>query len=360
MTTIILCGGSGTRLWPLSRAAMPKQFASIVPGGSLFEGAVQRNLEAGSAFVIAANESQQAIAAAQLAGLGVSSYLSMVEPTGRNTAPAIALAALMLPPEEVVFVAPSDHLIRGLAEYRAILARGADLARAGRLVTFGIAPAYAETGYGYIETDGETVLSFKEKPDAPTAQRYLDAGRYLWNSGMFCFTAGAFLAELKTHAPDIHATCLRAYERSPSKNPLRPAKDDMLAIPSISVDYAVMEKSANVSCVRCGPELGWSDLGSYDALYDELAKENARGTHIGTLEPLAIHSSRNLVFAGASPSGGSPTGASRTGGKRIVLVDVQDLVVIDTPDALLVTRRGSTQKVKDAVEALKTLDPELL
>ena len=124
MTTIILCGGSGTRLWPLSRAAMPKQFAAIVPGGSLFEGAVLRNLEPGSGFIVAANEAQTSLAQAQLAGLGVTGYGSMVEPAGRNTAPAIALACMMLPPGEVVFVAPSDHLIRGLAEYRAAVRRG--------------------------------------------------------------------------------------------------------------------------------------------------------------------------------------------------------------------------------------------
>jgi len=344
MTTIILCGGSGTRLWPLSRAAMPKQFAAIVPGGSLFEGAVRRNLELGSGFIVAANEGQTSLAHAQLSGLGVAGYGSMVEPVGRNTAPAIALACMMLPTEEIVFVAPSDHLVRGLSEYRAAVRRGAELAKSGRLVTFGIAPSYAETGYGYIESDGETVLSFKEKPDAQTAARYVASGRYSWNSGMFCFRAGTFLAELKEHSPEVHAACRTAYECAPSKTPLRPTKDDMAAIPSISVDYAVMEKSTKVSCVTCPPEMLWSDLGSYDALYGELCPSSGNAM-VGSPEPVLVESGGNLVISS---------------GKRIVLVDVQDLVVVDTPDAILVARRGSTQKVKDAVDTLKKIEPGLL
>jgi mannose-1-phosphate guanylyltransferase len=243
-------------------------------------------------------------------------------------------------------VAPSDHLIRGLPEYRAAIARGTELARTGRLVTFGIAPTYAETGYGYIESDGETVRSFKEKPDAATAERYLASGKYSWNSGMFCFMAGAFLSELKAHSPDVHAACLAAYERAPSKAPLRPAKADMEAVPSISVDFAVMEKSGRVSCVLCPPAMGWSDLGSYDAMYDELSSSvPGESASIGSPEPVSIGSSGNLVISS---------------GKRIVLVDVEDLVVVDTPDALLVARRGSTQRVKDAVDALKAADPGLL
>lgn len=344
MTTIILCGGSGTRLWPLSRATMPKQFAAIVPGGSLFEGAVRRGLELGSGFLVAANEGQTSLAQSQLAGLGITDYGSMVEPVGRNTAPAIALACMMLPPDEVVFVAPSDHLIRGLSEYRAVVGRGADLARSGRLVTFGIAPTYAETGYGYIESDGETVVSFKEKPDAETAARYVASGRYSWNSGMFCFRAGTFLAELEEHSPEVYAACLVAYERAPSKSPLKPTKEDMAAIPSISVDYAVMEKSKRVSCATCPPEMRWSDLGSYDALYDELCPPSGNAM-TGTPEPVLVQSNGNLVISS---------------GKRIVLVDVQDLVVVDTPGAILVARRGSTQKVKDAVDALRGTDPGLL
>ncbi len=354
MTTIILCGGSGTRLWPLSRASMPKQFASIVPGGSLFEGAVRRNLDFGSSFIVAANAGQGSLAAAQLDGLGIKGYRAMVEPVGRNTAPAIALACMMLAPEEVVLVAPSDHLVRGLSEYRTAVRRAAELARDGFLVTFGIVPTYAETGYGYIETDGESVVSFREKPDAATASGYLASGRHRWNSGMFCFAAGAFLEELKKHTPEVHAACVRAYENAAVKDPLKPSAEDMAAIPSVSVDYAVMEKSSRVACVPCPSAMGWSDLGSYDALYDELSGVPAadgadapRGgsVSIGTPEPVLVQADGNLVVSS---------------GKRVVLVDVSDLIIVDTPDALLVARRGSTQKVKDAVDMLKTVDPGLL
>lgn len=426
MTTIILCGGVGARLWPLSRATMPKQFAAIVPGGSLFEGAVRRNRVFGGNVLVAANRDQSGLAAAQLRGLGVNGWLSMVEPVGRNTAPAIALSCMMLPPGEVVLVVPSDHLIRGQSAYELAVSRAASLAEAGRLVTFGIQPAYPETGYGYIETDGETVVSFREKPDAATAAGYVASGRYLWNSGMFCFRAGTFLDELRTHAPAVYDACRAACNAAPdgsasgaatalaaAKNPvdkdavvasgnagvpegsvrvLAPPADAMAAIPSISVDYAVMEKSVRVSCVACPAELGWSDLGSWDALYDELSAsgapaQNAAPEATGSAPPPAtipaapgLHAGAAFVVVGSAesdraPVAPAPNAASGTTdplfiqaagnlvvstGRRVVIVDADDLVVVETPDAVLVTRRGSTQKVKDAVDALRTVDPGLL
>ena len=362
MTTIILCGGAGTRLWPASRAAMPKQFAPLLPCGTLFEEAVRRNRP--GRFIIASNAAQAALAEAQLAGLGVpkTDYKLVVEPAARNTAPAIALAALACEPGETLLVVPSDHVIRGVKEYRAAIERAAALAATGRLVTFGIKPAYAEIGYGYIETAGERVLSFKEKPDRATAERYLASGNYLWNSGMFCFTAGTFISELERHAPELLAAARAAYERAPSKSPLAPSKDEMLAIPSISVDYAVMEKSDRVACVPCPAALGWSDLGSYDALYDELRGQSFKdegqsskksdaylddegNAALGPLAPVLAKARGNLVLSS---------------GRRVVLAGVDDLVVVETADAVLVTRRGATQMVKDAVEALKRVDPEAL
>jgi len=363
MTTIILCGGAGTRLWPASRAAMPKQFAPLLPGGTLFEEAVRRNRP--GRFIIASNAVQATLAESQLAGLGVprTDYRLVVEPAARNTAPAIALAALACEPGETLLVVPSDHVIRGVKEFRDAVERAAALAATGRLVTFGIRPAYAETGYGYIETSGERVISFKEKPDRATAERYLASGNYLWNSGMFCFTAGTFISELERHAPELLAAARAAYERAPSKSPLSPSKDDMLALPSISVDYAVMEKSDRVACVPCPEALGWSDLGSYDALYDELRGQSSKldegqslknsdaylddegNAALGPLAPVAAKARGNLVLSS---------------GRRVVLAGVDDLVVVETADAVLVTRRGATQTVKDAVEALKKVDPEAL
>jgi mannose-1-phosphate guanylyltransferase len=347
MTTIILCGGSGTRLWPLSRVANPKQFAHILPGGSLFEGAVKRNQKPGSGFIVAANVAQSSLAASQLDALGIAEYGLMIEPVGRNTAPAIALACMMLAKDEVVLVVPSDHRIRGLKEYAKAVSRATELAKEGRLVTFGISPSYAETGYGYIETEGERVLSFKEKPDEETAKGYLASGRYYWNSGMFCFKAGTFLSELEAHSPTVFAAAKKAYEQAPSKAPLKPAKAKMEAIPSISIDYAVMEKSSLISCVPCPKEMGWSDLGSYDALYDELIGDVPDGGNatLGEPEPIAVSSTGNLVISS---------------GKRVVLVDVEGLVVVETADAVLVAKRGSTQMVKDAVEKIKSVEMGLL
>jgi mannose-1-phosphate guanylyltransferase len=326
---------------------MPKQFAAILGDGSLFEGAVRRNQGLNARFFVAANEEQSALASAQLAGLGVTDYGSLVEPVGRNTAPAMALACMALPEDETVLVVPSDHRITGLKEYRQALTRAAELAGSGRIVNFGIVPSYPETGYGYIEADGERVLSFKEKPDMATAQRYVASGRYYWNSGMFCFLAGTFLSELKARSPDVYSAARTAYEKAPSKAPLRPSRADMEAIPSISVDYAVMEGSALISCVPCPKEMGWSDLGSYDALYGELLHEadDEANVALGSKQPVSIASNGNLVVSS---------------GKRVVLVDVEDLVVVETSDAILVARRGSTQKVKDAVERLKVVDPGLL
>jgi mannose-1-phosphate guanylyltransferase len=287
----------------------------------------------------------------------------MVEPLGRNTAPAIALACMMVDPEEVVLAVPSDHLIPGQAAYAKAVHRAVELAKTGKMVTFGITPGYAETGYGYIETNGETVVSFKEKPDAATAERYVASSRYLWNSGMFCFKAGTFLSELHAYAPEVHRAVVAAYEKAPTKVPLAPAKADMEAIPSISVDYAVMEKSRLVACVACPPEMGWSDLGSYDALYDELCGQKTSAPNVSPGKPEAAR-----VDTAANVSLGLPQAVHVdargnliiSSGKRIVLVDVADLVVVDTPDALLVARRGSTQKVKDAVDVLKQTDPGLL
>lgn len=350
MTTVILCGGAGTRLWPLSRAAVPKQFARILPGKTLFESAVERNMP--SRLIIASSEGQAALAAAQLKGMGVGDYSQVIEPIGRNTAPAIALAALAVPADEILLVVPSDHLIAGVAEYQVAVLRADTLARSGRLVTFGISPEYPETGYGYIEADGEAVLSFKEKPDAATAERYVKSGRYLWNSGMFCFAAGAYLKELERHSPDVYSASLAAFERASSRKPLAPDISDMSAIPSISVDYAVMEKSDKVACVRCPASMGWSDLGSYDSLYGELRKAG---------DTAKLSGMDNYCLGSGKATFSEATGnLAFTSARRVVISGVDDLIVVDTDDALLIAKRGNSQSVKQAVDALKSIEPGLL
>jgi mannose-1-phosphate guanylyltransferase len=276
------------------------------------------------------------LAREQLARAGVAEFGALVEPVARNTAPAIALVCLALDPEELVFITPSDHLMTREGAYREAVARARVLAEAGALVTFGIEPTYAETGFGYIEADGNNVVSFREKPDAETAGRYLASGRFLWNSGMFLFKAGTFLAELQNHAPELLATCRAAGGTTPTR-------EAMQAIPSVSIDYAVMEKSKIVKVVPCDP--GWSDLGSFDALFDELAKTQEGNLHLGGQPPVCVDAQNNMVVGS---------------GRTVALVDVQDLMVIDTVDALLIVHRGSSQKVKDVVTQLKKDAPGLL
>lgn len=336
MTNLILCGGAGTRLWPLSRTRMPKQFYPLFDGRTLFEETVLRNLALADRFWVASNAAQMGLAREQLARCGVSGFGSLVEPVGRNTAPAIALVCLGLPAEELVFVTPSDHRITGTAEYNRAVGRARQLAQQGFLVTFGIRPSYAETGFGYIEAAGEVVTSFREKPDAPTAQGYFESGRHLWNSGMFVFQAGVFLAELERHSPAVLEACRRIRGTAPSL-------EEMTAIPSISIDYAVMEKSDKVRVVACDP--GWSDLGSFDALMDEVGIGAGGNAVLGPGAPIAVEAKNNLIV---------------TSGRKIALVDVEDLLVIDTPDALLIVRRGSSQKVKEVVAELKKAGSPLL
>ncbi len=206
------------------------------------------------------------------------------------------------------------------------------LAISGNLVTFGITPQYPETGFGYIEANGEDVLSFKEKPDAITAQAYLDAGNYYWNSGMFCFKAGVFLEELKKHSPKIYETSLLAYKNAKIDEMIRISHDDMSAIPEDSIDYAVMEKSDNVKVIPS--DIDWRDLGSFESLDEEIDSSD---------NIININSSNNLILSS----------------KQVATIDIDDLIIIDTADALLVSKKGSSQKVKQIVKRLKEENSEL-
>ncbi|MBN2896903.1 MAG: mannose-1-phosphate guanylyltransferase/mannose-6-phosphate isomerase [Campylobacterales bacterium] len=341
MTHILLCGGSGTRLWPISRTLMPKQFVKLFEGRSLYQLTQLRNAKVAAKSLIVSNDAQYFLAIDQSAELGGHSQQRYIlEPVGRNTAPAIALACFDVADDEVVLVTPADHLIKDEAAYVQAVERAKVLAEAGHLVTFGIKPAYPETGFGYIEAEGENVRSFKEKPDAQTAQSYIDAGNFYWNSGMFCFKAGVFLQELETHAPEIYAQSKAAYERAHNDGMLRVKHDDMIAIPEESIDYAVMERSDKIKVVSA--DIGWSDVGSFDALDAELPKDHAGNTHSAKL--LAIDAHDNLVIA-----------SDRT----VAAVDVDDLIIVDTPDALLINRKGSSQKVKEVVARLKQSGSEL-
>lgn len=347
MTNIVLCGGSGTRLWPVSREKLPKQFVRLTGTRSLFQDTVERNRAGcGETFVVA-NDDHYFLAKDQLeeAGPATGEERYLLEPAGRNTAPAIALACLALAPEEIVLVTPSDHVIRERDAYREVLKAAERFAGEGFLVTFGITPESPETGYGYIQAEGNRVLSFKEKPDLETAKGYLAAGGYYWNSGMFCFRAGTFLEELERHAPEILAACRKALEGKTGEREIRIDPEAMAAIPSESIDYAVMEKSEKVRVVPA--KIGWNDMGSFDALAMELEKDgngNACWNTAGNTAPIAVDARNNLLLSED---------------RLIAAVDVEDLIVVDTPDALLVTKKGSSQKVREVVKELKSGDGEL-
>jgi mannose-1-phosphate guanylyltransferase len=272
MINLILSGGSGTRLWPVSRTLWPKQFYPLIDGASLFSLTLQRNRALCNGFLVVTNFEQYPLARLQMReelrapgqgfqksdgtatrGLGTAtsgldtatrglSGRCILEPVGRNTAPAIALACLGLPPDEVVLVTPSDHLITKTEAYAEAVREAESLARAGYLVTFGIQPTYPETGFGYIEAKDRDVLSFREKPDRATAESYLQAGRYFWNSGMFCFSAGTFLAELLEHAPEVHRTAVEAWNSlyAVDEQAQTLTRENMMKMPDISIDYGIM------------------------------------------------------------------------------------------------------------------------
>jgi mannose-1-phosphate guanylyltransferase len=334
MTNIILCGGNGTRLWPISRTLMPKQFVKLFEDKSLFQLTVERNSKNCTSQFIVSNAEQYFLALDQLDELKKVNNKYLLEPVGRNTAPAIALACLELDFDEIVLVTPSDHLIKDEIEYEKVLQKAKEFAKEDKLVTFGITPTFAETGFGYIEAKDYDVKAFHEKPDLQTAQEYLEDGNYYWNSGMFCFKAGVFLDELKLHSKDLYEASVKAYENSSKEDIIRIKHDDMMNIPEDSIDYAVMEKSTKVKVVPSN--INWSDVGSFDSLFEELPKDENNNT----VNPnhISINSKNNLVY-----------GSDR----KIATVDIEDTIIVDTGDALLISKKGSSQKVKEVVKEIK-------
>ncbi len=337
---------------------MPKQFVKLFGDKSLFQLTVERNSFGCKHQFIVSNAEQYFLALDQMEELNLSTSSYLLEPVGRNTAPAIALACLALDKEEMVLVTPSDHLIKNETEYQKVLQTAHELASKNNLVTFGIKPMFAETGFGYIEAKPENdeclmlnVELFHEKPNFETATKYLEENsklsiqnlplKYYWNSGMFLFKAGLFLEELQKYAPKIYEACVVAFENKKIENStLRIQHSHMEAIPDESIDYAVMEKSDKVKVVLS--DIDWSDVGSFDALYDELPKDEAGNTK--NPNHISIDSKNNLIY-----------GHERT----IATVDIEDCIIVDTGDALLVSKKGSSQKVKNIVAKLKEQKSQL-
>ena len=329
---IILCGGSGTRLWPLSRKLMPKQFLKIFDGESLFQKTIKRNKNLVDKIEVITNEEQYFIALDQAEEIGVNPKF-IIEEIGKNTAPAIAFAALESDSEDILFVTPSDHLIKNEEKYKEAVKKAKELAVKGYLVTFGINPNEANTGYGYIEANRENVVKFHEKPDLKTAKEYLKKGNFYWNSGMFMFKAGVYLEELKKYNPKLFDDIVKSYEKSKKSENLVRLKG-MEEIEDISVDYAVMEKSKKIKVVRS--EFDWSDVGSFDSLSEEIESKEA----------IEIESEDNFYYT--------------DGDKVIATIGLKDYLIVDTKDALLISKKGESQKVREVVKRLRKEKQELL
>ena len=345
MINIVLCGGSGTRLWPLSRTLFPKQFVRLFDRKSLFQKTLLRNSNLCDRTLVVSNVEQYFLALDQIGELDIEIYKYILEPVARNTAPAIALACLAVDPDDVVLITPSDHLIKNDKKYSEVLLEAEELAKNDYIVTFGIKPTKPETGFGYIHASGNDVLSFKEKPNLETAQKYLAQDDYLWNAGIFCCKAGAYLNELQKYSPEIHKRSVIAFNNNQSHE-VNIDKQLMMNIPDDSIDYVVMENSKKVKVVQC-EDINWSDLGSFDALDEEMQNIKDNNSIIKSEnidEPVFINSTNNLLVADS---------------RQVSMIDINDLLVIDTADALLISKKGSSQDVKKVLEQVKLHNSEL-
>ncbi|WP_407704852.1 mannose-1-phosphate guanylyltransferase/mannose-6-phosphate isomerase [Aeromonas veronii] len=344
---VIMAGGSGSRLWPLSRELYPKQFLQLDGEVTMLQATVNRlNKLACAQPLVICNEDHRFLVAEQLRHLNKLAHNIILEPAGRNTAPAIALAALTAlqtagnSEDPLLLVLAADHVIRDEDGFIASVRQAIPHAEAGKLVTFGIVPTHPETGYGYIRRGAEqngafAVAQFVEKPDVAIANEYLACGEYYWNSGMFLFRASRFLAELKAFRPDIYAACVQAVGTiNPDLDFVRVDKSAFVACPSDSIDYAVMEKTTDAVVVPM--DAGWSDVGSWSSLWDISDKDEVGNVFRGDV--IQHGCTNNYVFAESG---------------LVSLVGVDNLVVVQTKDALLVVDKQKVQDVKKIVEYLK-------
>lgn len=339
---VLLSGGSGTRLWPLSREAYPKQFLPLASERTMVQDTWLRVAPlAATRPIVVANEEHRFLVAEQLRQIGAPAPHILLEPVGRNTAPAIAAAALQAMAEgadPILLVLPSDHVVRDADGFRRAVQAATPAAEVGALVTFGIVPDAPETGFGYIQAEaGEglrKVSRFVEKPDAATAQSYLDAGGYYWNSGMFLFRASRYLEELERFRPDIVAAVRAAFtEARQDGDFVRLDKDAFAASPSDSIDYAVMEKTAHAMVLPV--DIGWNDVGSWSALWEVAERDAGGNAHHGDV--IAVDTRNSYAYAQ----------------RLVALVGVDDIVVVETDDAVLVARKDRVQEVKQVVAQLK-------
>lgn len=342
-TPVILSGGSGTRLWPLSLPGRPKQLQALVGDDTMIQATVRRaRLQSGStAPVVVCNERQATEIIDQLGAIGSSPQSVVIEPVARNTAPAVAAAAMLLGPEAVMVVLPADHVIEDDGAFETALASAVETAFEGNLVTFGVVPTRPETGFGYIEigdSRGNTaeVKRFVEKPDQAAAVEFVASG-YLWNSGMFAFTAGAILEEMRRWEPQlVDAVAAAVEEARPDGGAKVRLGDSFGQAPAISLDYAVMERTDRARVVTL--DAGWSDVGSWQSLWEVL--DPAGGTvTVGDVH--AVDVDRSYLHSESRP---------------VAVIGVDDVVVVETPDGVLVMDRRRSQEVRSAAEWFALLD----
>jgi len=320
---VILSGGVGSRLWPLSRKHNPKQYLEIFQGDSLFSLTINRNKKFVESLIIISNSENSKIGEKWLKDID-KSVLSITEPLPRNTAAAIALACFAADREDILLVTPSDHIIDGDHFYEKAVNESLTLAEEGYIATFGINPDKPETGYGYIEHEGKEVLRFREKPNRETAIEFVKSGKFMWNSGMFCFKAGVMLDELLLHDPEIFKTAKNAWENRNEDASI--SEELMKVIPSKSIDYAVMEKSKKIKMVKS--DFFWSDLGAFDSLYDYLL----RNGH-------SVDEQGNMYIGDEK--------------KFAQFIGMKNSILIDTRDVILVLNKENSQDVKYIYENLE-------
>lgn len=337
MKILIICGGGGTRLWPISRTSMPKQFAPLLANQTLFQKTLKRIqevlqiLKIQAEITIITNEGHYFLALEQSEQIGVKIHHFLLESEGRDSAAAIVMGALDCANDEIILALPSDHIINDTKSFAQNIQEAITLAQQDKIVTFGITPTEPRTGYGYIHSSNNQVLGFYEKPSIEVAKQYLQQGGYFYNSGMFCFKQGTFLQECQTFLPEILKQCQQVYTKAQKEHHFIWLKE-MKTIPKNSIDYALMEKTSKIAMVE--GKFDWNDVGSFESLQDEFPKDanqNSSNTQL-----LAQDSLNNFVLAN----------------KSVSLIGISDLVVADTKDALLIATKGKTQEVKEIVTQL--------